>query len=273
MIQFLTDIYNYIFPVKNTTTQQLNLYKIMKTKHFQKYNNRYSKYNKYIYKDYISVYSIDYKQITDIYVLLQKLVLLSHDIICISSISNTLQSYNDGSKYIVIYTADFIARIMDMYYIVGNNSIILSRLPIHNHKTYITDELYNNYIQRITIYVNEKYVNIYNATIYPNVVDYSNYTNTFITNLLEDNYNKIPFIITGVINHTIYSWIMSFNKSKSKNSNVLYLIEASLLPLKNAYTPSQFIYVNSLWCNNFIYTVNIINDTEYSLNTTIKINN
>lgn len=271
MFQFLSDIYNYFFPVKNTNSQALNLYKIMKTNHFQKYNNRHNKYNKYIYKDYINVYSIDYKQITDIYVLLQKLVLLSHDVICISNINNTLQSYNDGSKYIVIYTADFIARIMDMYYVVGYNSIILSRLPIHSHKSYIIDELYNNYIQRITIYVNDKYVNIYNTNIYPSVFDYSNYTNTFINDLLEDNYNKIPCIISGVVNYTLYSWIMSLNKNK--NTITLHANKSELLPLNNTYTPEYFIYVNSIWCNNFIDTVNIINDTEYSVNTTIKINN
>ncbi len=270
MFQFLKRIYRFFFPEKNTNSRPLTLYQIKINNRFQKYNNRYSKYNKYIYKDYISVYTIDNAHLyINIYLLLKKLAILSHDIICISNITNTLQYYNDGNKYMAIYTADFISRIMDMYYDVGHNCIILSRFPIHNHKTYIIDEVYNNYIQRITIYMNEKYINIYNVNVQPNVFDYSNYTNTFINNLLEDNYNKIPCIITGVINYTIYNWIMTFNKSKS--DNMLY--SSALLPLKNKYSPTYFIYVNSIWCDNFIYTVNIINDTEYSANTTIKVNN
>lgn len=282
MFQFLKDVYNYFFKSENTISltqnsvtvqhtdkNQITLYKIMTTKHMQKYNNRYSQYNKYIYKDNISVYTFDNKHSNDIDFILKKLSMLSHDIICITNITNSLQSYYDGLNHRVIYIATFIASIMDMYYIVGSNCIFLSRLPIHNTKSYIIDELYGNYIYRITVHVNEKNINIYTVNINPSVISYLNYTNTFIANLLDDNYNKIPYIITGIANNTLYNWIMSSN-TISNTSNYKASIN-SLLPLNNKYTSTYFVYVNSYWCNQFACIDTIIYDTQYSINTLIKL--
>lgn len=274
MFQFLKDIYNYFFRPETVThdnnQQQLTLYKIITLKHMQKYNNRYNQYNKYIYKDNLTVYTFDNKNSNDIAALLKKLSIVSHDIICITNITNTLQSYQDGLKHQVIYTADFIARIMDMYYAIGSNCIILSRLPIHNSKAYMIDELHSNYIHRITVHINEKDINVYTVNINPSIISYSNYTTTFIANLLEDNYNKIPYIITGVATNTLYNWIMTFKPKQVSlhfTHNITYL-----LPLNNKYTPTYFIYLNSHWCNQFVCIDTIIYDTPYSINTLIKIN-
>ena len=268
MFQFLINIYNYIFHKKDKESPTaINLYKTMQSKKMQKFNNKHSKFNKHIYIDNLSVYSIDYKKINDIYLLLQTLSLLSYDIICISNINNELQTYNDGTKYVVIHTAQFIAQVMDMYYIAGANCIVLSRIPIHTDKTYIIDELYNNYIQRITLYVNDMYINIYNVNIQPSIFNLSNYTNTFVSNLLEDNYNKTPCIITGIINNSLYNWVMSIVDNSYNPTNI-----NSLLSITNKYTATQFIYLNTQWCNQLICIQRKTQDI-YGIYTIIKINN
>jgi hypothetical protein len=238
----------------------------MKAKQVQRYNNKISKFNKYIYVDNLSVYSIDYKKINNLYVLLQTLSNGVYDIICITNINNDLQTYNDGLKYVVVYTAQFIAQTMDMYYTTGCNCIILSRIPIHSEKAFILDELYNNYIQRITIYINDTYINIYNVNIHPTVFNCSSYTNTFVANLLEDNYNKIPCIITGILNNSIYNWAITLINNSYNPTNI-----NALLSLNNTFNTTQFIYVNSLWCNQVIYILNKIQDI-CGIYTIIKIN-
>lgn len=275
MFQFLIKIYNYIFqktvehlyPHPHPQPNVINLYRVLKNKHIQKYNYKYSRSNKYIYIENLTLYSIDYKKINDIYSLLQILSNGIHDIICISNIIDEIQTYNDGIKYVVTYTAHFIAHIMDMYYIVGANCIILSRIPIHSEKSYILDELYDNYIQRITLYVNETYINIYNVNIYPSVFNCLNYTNTFVANLLEDNYNKIPCIITGIINNSIYNWMLSILNNDNNTTNI-----NTLLALNNKYSVTQFIYLNTQWCKQLIYIQMKTNDI-YGISTIIKINN
>lgn len=306
MFQFLRNIYNYFFHAKTSNqANAINLYGTMKAKKFQRHNNKISKFNKYIYADNLSVYSVDYKKINDLYLLLQTLSNGAYDIICITNIYNELQTYNDGVKYVVIYTAQFIAQTMDMYYTTGFNCIILSRMPIHTfctgikslsqcnatnvilnsqsrhstsvemglefsvsgtEKKFIFDELHNNYIQRITIYINDTHINIYNVNIQPTVFNYTSYTNTFVANLLEDNYNKIPCIITGIVNNSIYNWVISLISNNYNTTNI-----NTLLSLNNQCNSTQFTYVNSLWCNQLIYIQNKIQDI-YGIYTIIKIN-
>jgi hypothetical protein len=163
---------------------------------------------------------------------------------------------------------------MDMYFMTGTNCIILSRLPIKEHKLYLLDEVYNNYILRISIHINDRLIHIYNVNIRPSVFECLNCTNTFVSNIIEDNYNTVPCIITGIIHNTLYNRIIA-----SIGNNTAHPLKQlnRLLPLESEhqfrynYNTTQFAFVNSMWCNQSIYIMNKTNIGTNGIEMNLKV--
>jgi len=266
MFQFLKDGYNYFFPPASAIIQaQQTAYATQIQKYLKKTNNKLAN----IYTDRIRHLTIDYSKINDIYSLLQQISAMTYDIICIVNIDTKPYTYYNISCT-VTNNAQYIAGVMDMYYVYHGDCILLSRYPIKHTKYYILDENNGNHCMRITVKVAAINIHIYSMSL--TTVDISNpkYPGLCIYDVLDDNYNTVPCIISGIIKPMIqpFNWSVSsvYNQTKLQITNLI-------LAEKPAWFSSTlFNYVNDIWCYNVIYPLQQSNIGNYAIETFIKLN-
>lgn len=271
MFQFLKKIYDYIFPPDSNTQNAITLYNIMYFKRMQKHANKLNN----TYKDEINLFAINYKKINNIDVLLQQISVLPYDIICISNINNNIHTYFDGSRYVVTYYAEFIANLLDMYYAYNANCIILSRFPISETKQYIVDELEDgNSILRITVKVSGNNINVYNILLSSVILTNAKLTNTFFYDVLDNNYNNQPYIITGHITHNFFDLFCYSVQSGRIMLGYNNIKVTDIIPIQYTHfnNDASVFYINAKWCNYDIYPIHQIKIGNYGQKSTIKVN-
>jgi hypothetical protein len=265
MFQFLKDVYNYFFPVTPTIHAQQTEYATQIQKYMKKTNNKLVN----VYADRIRYMTIDYSKLNDMYSLLQQISALPYDIICIVNIDTKPYTYYNITCT-VTNNAQYIANIMDMYYVYHGDCILLSRYPIKHTKYYILDENNNNHCMRITVKIADIHIHIYCMSI--TTVDIVNpkYPGLCIYDVLDDNYNSVPCIISGIIKPSVQLFGWGFNTGDKQNKlQITHVIDAKTPAW---FSSTLFNYVNDIWCYNAIFNLSQSNVGNYAIETFIKIN-